>query len=294
MRSKAYENLLQMLANQVPDWHSPISKLRENFETAAQLFMVGRDVRVEKTVLDGIPAEWLTPSNARTDRVLIYLHGGAYCIGSLNTHRALASNLARSAKARCVNVDYRLTPEHVFPAAVEDGVKAYRSLMDEGVPARNIVIAGDSAGGGLAMATLLSLRDQGVALPRGAVIISPWTDLLGTGESVKTKASVDPILNPDALDFYAAMYCKGDMRDPLASPLYGDLTGLPPLLIQVGTDEILLDDATRLAERANAVGVKVDLRIAEGMLHVWHLFASLVPEGEQGIDEAGEWVRNLF
>jgi monoterpene epsilon-lactone hydrolase len=294
MRSNAYENLLRMLQNQPVDWRIPIPKQRENFETSAQLYIVGSDVRVEKTSLDGIPGEWLTPSNARSDRVLMYLHGGAYCIGSMKTHRALASNLARSAKARAINVDYRLAPEHVFPAALEDAVKAYRSLLEEGIPARNIIVAGDSAGGGLAMATLLSLRDQGVTLPRGAVVISPWTDLLGTGESLKTKASVDPILNPDELELYATMYCKGDLRDPLASPLYAELKGLPPLLIQVGTNEILLDDAVRLAERAKAAGVKADLRVADGMVHVWHLFSSLVPEGQAGIDEAGEWMRGLF
>jgi acetyl esterase/lipase len=194
---------------------------------------------------------------------------GAYALGSIETHREFVSRLARASGMRALLIDYRLAPEHPFPAALEDAVAAYHWLIAQGFEASRVLIAGDSAGGGLALAALLALKDAGEGLPAGAVCISPWTDLSSTAESIRTKARVDVVLNPDTLEIYAWRYAgEHDLRSPLISPLYADLSGLPPLLIQVGSDEILLDDATRLAARAREVGVEVTLRVWPEMFHV--------------------------
>jgi acetyl esterase/lipase len=223
---------------------------------------------------------------------MLYLHGGGYVIGSITTHRELAGRLSRAAAARVLIIDYRLAPEHPYPAAVEDATTAYRWLLQNGAMPARTVIAGDSAGGGLTVATLLALRDAGEPLPAAGVCLSPWTDMEGIGESMRTKAGVDPIVQRAGLLHFADLYLHGaDPRSPLAAPLYANLQGLPPLLIQVGTRETLLDDATRLATRAQAEGVEVTLEPWEDMIHVWQLFAPLLPEGQQAIERIGEYVR---
>jgi acetyl esterase/lipase len=223
---------------------------------------------------------------------MLYLHGGGYVVGSIATHLGLAGRLSRAAAARVLLLNYRLAPEHPFPAAVEDATAAYRWLLGTGVKPGRIAIAGDSAGGGLTVATLVALRDAGEPLPAAGVCQSPWIDLEGAGESVTTKAHVDPLVHKDMLLKMASWYLAGaNPRTPLAAPLYADLQGLPPLLVQVGTAEILLDDATRLADRARAAGVAVTLEPWEGMIHVWQLFASILPEGQQAIDRIGAFVR---
>jgi acetyl esterase/lipase len=189
-------------------------------------------------------------------------------------------------------IDYRLAPEHPHPAAVEDSTRAYRWLLETGSNPKRMAIAGDSAGGGLTVATLVALRDAGVPLPAAAVCLSPWVDLEGIGESMTTKAAVDPMVQREPLLRMASMYLAGqDPRTPLAAPLYADLRGLPPLLIQVGTAETLLDDSVRLAERARAAGVQVTLEPWEDMIHVWQAFAAMLPEGQQAIERIGEFLR---
>jgi acetyl esterase/lipase len=223
---------------------------------------------------------------------MLYLHGGGYVVGSIATHRGLAGRLSQAAAARVLLVDYRLAPEHPFPAAVDDAAGAYRWLLAQGIEPARLVIAGDSAGGGLTIATLVALRDAGVPLPAAAVCLSPWVDLEGRGDSVTTKAAADPLVHKDMLVQLAAWYLAGaDPRTQLAAPLYADLRHLPPLLIQVGTAEILLDDAIRLAEKATAAGVKVTLEPWEDMIHVWQLFAPMLPEGQKAIEGIGVFVR---
>jgi epsilon-lactone hydrolase len=201
------------------------------------------------------------------------------------------ARLARAARARALLIDYRLAPENPFPAAVEDATATYRWLIAQGRQPRKIALAGDSAGGGLTLATLLALRDARTPLPACAVPISPWTDLEGTGTSVKTKASRDPMVRETDLRRYAALYAgNADPRNPLISPLHGDYRGLPPLLIQVGEAEIILDDSTRVAELAKQAGVQVDLEVWDEMVHVWHVFAKLLPEGQQAIEKVGSYV----
>jgi monoterpene epsilon-lactone hydrolase len=265
---------------------------RAEFEKVTAIFPVPPDVGREPVDADGVPAEWIVVPEARADRVIFYLHGGGYSIGSINTHREMISRISRAAGARAFAIDYRLAPEHPFPAAVEDSTKAYRWLVSSGVDPARLVIAGDSAGGGLTVATLVALRDAGDPLPAAAVCISPWVDMEGVGESMKTKADLDPMIPADESHRAAKTYLAGaDPRSPLASPLYADLAGLPPMLIHVGTSEVLLDDSTRLADRARSAGVDVVLEPWEEMIHVWHYFASMLPEGQQAIDRIGQFVR---
>ena len=240
----------------------------------------------------GVPAEWVVAPESDPGRVVLYLHGGGYVVGSIRTHRALASHVSRAARARVLVPDYRLAPEHPHPAAVNDAVAAYHWLRRGGAAPARIAIAGDSAGGGLTVATLVALRDLGDPLPAAAVCISPWVDLEGLGESMRTRQDLDPMVKLDGLRMLAKHYLgNADPRTPLAAPLHADLRGLPPLLVQVGTAEALLDDSTRLAERARAAGVEVDLRIWDDMIHVWHMFAPMVPESNQALEQLGAFVR---
>lgn len=269
-----------------------VEQTREMFDKAATILPTPSDLRSELVDAGGVPAEWIATSGTDDSRVVYYLHGGGYSIGSINTHREMVSRIARAAGARALVVDYRLAPEHPFPAAVDDATAAYRWLLSTGVPADRVVIAGDSAGGGLTVATLLALRDAGDPLPAAGICISPWTDLAITGESMDTKAAVDPMIQPAAARVGAQIYLAGaDPRNPLASPLYADLSRLPHLLVQVGASEVLLDDAVRLAERANAAGTEATLEVWDDMIHVWHFFAFILPEGQQAIDRIGAFVR---
>jgi monoterpene epsilon-lactone hydrolase len=265
---------------------------RANLEAMASLAPQPPDLQVEEVVADGVPGEWLTPPGVSGDRVILHLHGGGYVMGSCSTERDLAARIGAASDARVLSIEYRLAPEHPFPAALEDATAAYRWLLNENVPPERLAITGASAGGGLAAATLLSLRDAGHPLPAAAVLISPWADLLCAGESMATRAEADPWLSPQGAKEGARFYLGGaDGRLPLASPVYGDLRGLSPLLIHVGDDEILLDDSTRLAEGAREAGVDVTLDIWNGMWHAWHAFAFMLPEGEQAIEEIGRFIR---
>jgi len=226
------------------------------------------------------------------NRHILYLHGGAYVFGTPELYRDFVWRIAKRACAKVVFVNYRLAPEHPFPAAVEDATAVYGALVDSGVDPRHIAIAGDSAGGGLAFATLLKLRDQGLPMPAAAVALSPWTDLALSGASVATNAAADPIYEIGAARKFAGYYLAGaDPRNPYASPLYGDLAGLPPSLIQVGSDEAQLDDSVRMADKLRAAGCDVDLKVWPLMPHAWQLFARLLPEARAAIEQIGEFLR---
>jgi acetyl esterase/lipase len=239
-----------------------------------------------------VPAEWVVAADVPAGRVLLYLHGGAYQIGSPATLRHMIALISATAQARVLSVDYRLAPEHPFPAAVEDALTAYRFLLSGGADPDRIAIAGDSAGGGLALATLVALRDAGDRLPAAAVAISPWTDLALTGESLRTRADADVMIKPAGMPETAAMYLAGaDPRHPYASPLYADLRGLPPILIHVGDAEVILDDSTRFAAKARAAEVDITLEVWPEMPHVWHAFAGLLPESDRAIERIGSWLK---
>jgi len=292
MASQELSMVVNLLKSMRPANEPTIQEMRAGIEAAAGAALIPADVQREPVSASSVPAEWVVAENADRARVILYLHGGGYVLGSINTHRELASHLSRAAAARVLLIDYRLAPEHPHPAAVDDAVAAYRWLLSQGVSPSRLVVAGDSAGGGLAVATLVAVRDAGLPVPAAGVCLSPWVDLEGLGESMVTKAAVDPMVQRDGLLKMAAAYLGGQSpRTALAAPLYADLSGLPPLLIQVGTAETLLDDSTRLAERARKAGVEVSLEPWEDMIHVFQAFASMLPEGRQAIDRIGEFVR---
>jgi len=269
-----------------------LKDLRKKFEDFSAEFFVSKDAKSTSVNAGGVPAEWITTPGAAEDRVILYLHGGGYVIGSINTHRELMIRFSKAASARVLGLNYRLAPEHPFPAPVEDAVAGYRWLLSQGVKPNRVTVAGDSAGGGLTVATLVAIRDAKLPMPAAGVCLSPWVDMEGIGESMTTRAKVDPMVQKQGLLGMAGLYLGGkDPRTPLAAPLYADLKGLPPLLIQVGDAETLLDDATRITERAKAAGVSVKLEVWPEMIHVWQLFASALPEGQQAIEGVGKFVR---
>jgi len=239
----------------------------------------------------GVPGEWQHPLSGEAQRTILYLHGGGYALGSPDSHRDMVGGFADAAQAKALIIDYRLGPENPFPGAVEDAVAAYKGLLDDGELPEKIFLAGDSAGGGLTVATLVSIKEQGLPMPAGGVCLSPWADLTFAGRSMHTKALVDAMLSKETLSWMAGLYLAGqDASHPLASPIFADLSGLPPLLIQVGGDEVLLDDALRLHDVAKAAGVDSTLEVWDNMMHVWHLMAKFIPEGKLATKVVGEYI----
>jgi monoterpene epsilon-lactone hydrolase len=256
-------------------------------------FVPGRRNYTRMTPVDvgGVPGMLAAVAQSRGEHCVLYFHGGGYCIGTAALYRDFLWRIAAATHAQVLYFDYRLAPEHPFPAALDDAVATYRWMITR-FDRRHVAFAGDSAGGGLVFATLLRLRDEGVELPAAAAALSPWTDLTLTGESMRANAEADPMLDPDNLPHLARNYCAGaDPRNPYISPVYGNPAGLPPALIQAGSDEILRDDAVRMADKMRAVGCAAEVEIWEQMPHVWHLYARLVPEGPRAIARIGEFLQ---
>ena len=269
-----------------------VAEMRARIAEVGERFPAPAEADVTSVTVAGRPAEWVAAPGVDTGRAVLYLHGGGYVIGSCDSHRNLAYNIAAASKARVLLLDYRLAPESPFPAAVEDAVGAYCWLLDEGFAPGRLSIAGDSAGGGLTVAALVALRYRGQPMPAAGLCLSPWVDMEGVGASMAAKEDEDPMLNHEALLWFSERYLGGaDARAPLAAPIYADLRGLPPLLVQVGTAEVLLDDSLRLAERARAAGVDVSLDVAHDMMHVWHLFEPVLDEAGEAIARAGAFLR---
>jgi epsilon-lactone hydrolase len=265
---------------------------RERLDAIGSTSPVATDIRLEATDADGVAAEWSLAPGSDPSRVLLFFHGGGYCSGSIVSHRGMVTEVGRSARVRTLAVAYRLAPEHPFPAALEDARAAYGFLLDHGIAAPRIVVGGDSAGGGLTLALMTSLRDAGERLPGCAWLVSPWVDLQMTGASLAEKANVDPLISKPYLEELASAYLAGaDPANPLVSPLNADLAGLPPLLVQVGSAETLLDDAVRIAQRAGAADVRINLEIWPHMIHAWHLWATQLEEGRRAIASAGAFIR---
>jgi acetyl esterase/lipase len=289
MPSKELEKILELMKARPIQPNLTIQEQREAFETMPR-FPIAEDVRCEEVNAGGVPGEWITTPEAREDRVVYYLHGGGYVLGSVNTHREMISRLSRATQARALAINYRLAPEDPFPAAVGDAVAAYRWLLSTGIDPGRIVIGGDSAGGGLTAAALVALRDAEVPLPAAGICLSPWADMECTGVA-KLAAQGGMIEYQGILKMAKAYVGEADLRTPLASPIHADLTGLPPLLIQVGGAEELINDSVLLEARAKQCGVDVTLETWEDMFHVWHMYAPMLPEGQQAIDRIGEFVR---
>ena len=266
--------------------------LRQGMETIMARLQMPRGVHFSRFNVNGIAAAHFKPQKANKNIIMLYFHGGAYALGSVQTHKALIARIARNAGIYALAIDYRLAPEHPFPAAVDDAIAAYKWLLEKKYSPKNIIFAGDSAGGGLSLASILKLKEENMPLPAAAICISPWTDLLATGNSINEKATIDPMLTPTLVHHYADMYANGeDKKNPFISPLYGDFSGFPPIFIQVGTAEILLDDAKRLAQKARAEGVQVELEIWDEMIHVFQACYPYLPEAKKAIDSIAEYIK---
>jgi len=290
LRAKLMKKALQNSIKPLLSPHTSIKTQRLLTDIGLRMNLLPLGTHITPVDIDGLNAEWIANKHHNsTDTIILYLHGGAYNIGSTKSHRNLTAHLAKASEATILLLDYRLAPEHPYPAALIDAVKAYKWLIDGGHLAEDIVIVGDSAGGGLAVATALSLKGEGLQMPRALGLISPWADMTMSGESVKSKADLDPMIRKDWLDAMINNYATDLPPDsPLCSPIYADLEGLPPVYIQVGSDEILLDDAVRLAQRIESSGGRVNLDVWEDMWHVWHFQAGLIPEANKAIEEMAD------
>jgi len=283
---------MEMIRARGEEVRTTIEDHRLSYERIMAQMPMDDDISTERVGAGGVPAEWIVAPEAQDGRVMLYLHGGGYAFGSMRTHRVMLAHISRAATARVLGLDYRLAPECPFPAPAADSIAAYRWLLNNGANPQKIVIGGDSAGGGLMVALLVALRYLGEPMPAAGVGISAWTDMEATGQSFIDNAEVDPSVNRDRILNIAKIYMAGkDLKAPLASPIHADLTGLPPLLLQVGSIETLLDDTNELAKRAKAAGVQVEVDVWDDMPHVWHHFAPILPEARQAIGRIGEFMK---
>lgn len=270
-----------------------LQERREGMEAMQAGIPMPEDIVTTAVDIDGIPGLWVEAPGAGENAYVVYYHGGGYVMGSLSTHKELMGRISRFCKARVLGVDYRLAPEHVYPAAVEDGVKSYEWLLARDVDPANVMLAGDSAGGGLALATMLALKEKGGRQPAGGILFSPWTDLTASGDSATSRAEADPMISmPALLEIAATYYADADPTDPLVSPVFADLSGLPPLLIQVGDAEVLLDDASRLANKAKAAGVSVHYEVFDEAFHVFQAMPQL-PESTDALEKVARFYGDI-
>lgn len=281
---------------QKEDINKRIGESRERLEKLRELVKLPDDVNIENINIEDIPAVWLSLPNSNRENVILYFHGGGYISGSLRTHDDLVMRICRASKARALIINYRLAPEHPYPAALEDSVKAYKWLIEtEKIAPQKIIIAGDSNGGGLTISTLMKIRDLGIKLPAAGVCLCPLTDSALTGESMKTKAQVDVFFTFYDYALSVESYVgEDDPKNPYISPLYGDLSGLPPLLIQVATADRIMDDGIRIAKKAEKAGVEVSLQVWDDMIHVFQAFAVWAPESQEAIEAIGEYMSKKF
>ena len=272
-----------------------ITEQRKSMEALIKWVKVSKLVHVEKLNADSVEIEKISYANADKENIIMHLHGGGYTTGSINTYRILEASISKPSKSLVILPEYKLAPEYPFPSAINDALKVYRWILKQGIKSSNIIISGDSAGGGLAVATVMSLRDNGEPLPAGIICISPWVDLCCKGNSHVTKAKVDPALTLSYVRECILHYAgQEDLKNPFLSPIYGDFHNLPPMLIQVGSEEILLDDSIVLAKKARSANVDVNFKIWNGMWHEWHMFGNFIPESRQALEEIGSFTRNIF
>jgi len=286
--------VLFILRSQLSGWHEgTIAEQRTRQERSTRFLRSPKQVRFQKTSDPGVPSEWIELSGSEPG-IILYLHGGAFALGSVNSHREFISRVVKETNCKALAVNYRLAPENPFPAALDDAIKAYEWLLNNGYRPSQICIAGDSAGGGLTISTLLALQEKGIPLPAGVFCFSPWFDLMLSGNSIIENEKVDPILSGEVLKKYTEYYI-GDHQptEHFISPLFADLNGLPPLLIHSGRDEILLDDSVRFYEKARNAGVDVSLTIWDDMFHVFQLF-SFLPATKESLKQFSAFVSQLI
>ena len=295
MSKAQLEKVIELLTSRERPENPTIEDSREGFEKMMRVVGGKTPASIRQVDAGGVPSELVSAGGASEDTVTLYLHGGGYVIGSPKTHREFARRLSAASQAQVLVIDYRLAPESPFPAPVEDAISAYRWLMSEGYAPERIAIAGDSAGGGLTVAILVSIRDQGLPMPACGVCLSPWVDMEGIRDSMTSRADRDPMVQKEGLVGMAGLYlADADPRSPLAAPMYADLEGLPPLLIQVGASETLFDDAVRLDNKARAAGVETSFEEWDDMIHVWHIFAPMLDEGQKAIERMAEFMREKW
>src|SRR3984957_16975726 len=272
-----------------------IAQMRLDADARAKAFPLPSDVSVRPVIANGVRAEWTSTPDADPSSAILYLHGGGYVICSLDSHRHLVAEVGRACGTRTLAIDYRLAPEHPFPAPVEDTVAAYRFLLASGLKPNRIALAGDSAGGGLVVGAMLAIREAGLPLPGCGWCISPWVDMEALGASYIDRAATDPTVQKATIELMAQRYLGGaDPRHPHVAPIYGDLRGLPPLLIPVGGVATLLEASLSLARKAGAADVLVDLQIWPEMIHIWHIFFPMLSAGRRAIASGGTFVRNAL
>ncbi len=292
MASEAMAGVLERLRERPRRTDEPIDVWRDGMEDRAKAFRPQEGVSFDPVNAAGVDAEWTIPS-ITDNRFLIYFHGGGYCCGSISTHRVFASFLAVASKARVLNVGYRLAPEHPYPAAVHDAVAVYEWLLAQNIAPGSIAMGGDSAGGGLTIAALMSLRDARRALPAAAVLLCPWTDLTLSGASIESGSEAELVARLPDLIQLKEWYLNGHTpEDPMISQIFVDLTGLPPMLVQAGKADILLDDGRRFAQRAVEAGVNATLEEWDEMIHVWQALAPILPEGQQAVNRIGKYLQD--
>lgn len=266
------------------------------FDTVTLALPVHQDVHIAPADTGGVPGEWLiTGRQVVAGRVFLYFHGGGYFFGSPRSHRSLTWRLSRACRAKVLALDYRQPPDWHYPAPLEDAVSAYRALLERGYKPENIILGGDSAGGNLTLVTMLRLKELGLPLPAAAVLISPWADLTCSGETVTSNEASEPMIPVNALRFISASYShRASPSSPLISPVFADLSGLPPMMIQVGSTEVLLSDSRRVAEQAKACGVSCRLQVWENMMHVFQALAGWLPEASLAVREIGAFVEQAI
>ncbi len=295
LRARLIRSLTSRYIRKIDLASADIGKMRKRLDQLGRLSRVARKVAIQEDKLYGLNVEWYRPENARSGKILLYLHGGAFVLGSCDSHRKLVTQIARAGRIDAVMPEYRLAPEHPYPAGLQDCLGVYRALLDYGYNPRNIVVAGDSAGGGLTMSLMLELRHTGIPLPGAAVLLSPFLDLTASGESVTTRAAQEPWFRAADVHVVIKYYCPDeDLENPLLSPVFANVAGLPPTLVQVGDDEILLSDSTRIAGNMSEAGVEVDLHVYPEMWHVFQLFVGKMPESRVAVDKIGAFIDAQF
>jgi monoterpene epsilon-lactone hydrolase len=280
-----------LLLGEPGDW----SAARKTYLAALVAHPTPDGVTIDEVDMGGIPATLVAPENTETDRVMLYIHGGGYVAGSPAGYHGLAGNYAKLLKAKVFVPDYRLAPEHPFPAALDDVLAAYKWLLEQGYPSSSITFSGDSAGGAMVVSVMVMARDAGLPLPAGGVALSPWANLEYSGSSLDTRDGIDPTVNRTGLTLMSKAFLNGALRNsPEASPVFADVRGLPPILVHIGESEVMLSDAIRLAAHLAENRVRVTLEVWPGMFHVWHMFAAILPEGMQALQDAAAFLETAI
>lgn len=290
-KSPELDHVVGLIRTRAASARQTLDEDRLSYETMTAALKMEDNIQTERIGAGGVAAEWISAPGGYDNRVILYFHGGGYVVGSMRTHRVMLSHIAKASGFKVLGLDYRLAPEFPFPAPIEDALAAYRWLLASGYKPNNIVLGGDSAGGGLVPAAMVAMRYLGDPMPAAGVCISPWIDMDATSDTFVTNAELDPSVSRERIHNIAKAYLGGkDSKSPLAAPLYADLSGLAPLFIQVGGIETLLGDAQALEKRAKAAGVQAELEVWDDMPHVWHHFAPILPEGQRAIAGIADFI----